>query len=147
EFVGSPSMIDIEGVRILVYHGRSIDDLIAAIPGMDYPEPHKIMMELLKRRHLSPIYGSKVSIAPEKHDHYVIDEIPDILHCGHVHTVGVDMYKGVLVANTGAWQSQTDFQKRVNLMPDPAKAVMVDLGNMKTQILDFMHDDECEKFN
>src|SRR5665648_84289 len=55
EFVGSPAMIDIEGVRILVYHGRSIDDLIAAIPGMDYPEPHKIMIELLKRRHLSPI--------------------------------------------------------------------------------------------
>lgn len=140
EFIGSPAMIDVEGVRILVYHGRSIDDLIAAIPGMDYPEPHKIMIELLKRRHLSPIYGSKVSIAPEEHDHYVIDEIPDILHCGHVHTVGVAMYKGVLVANTGAWQSQTDFQKRVNLMPDPAKAVMVDLSNMNTQILDFMHD-------
>jgi len=41
------------------------------------------MNEMLKLRHLSPIYGGRVSIAPEKKDHFVIDEIPDILHCGH----------------------------------------------------------------
>jgi DNA polymerase II small subunit len=74
------------------------------------------MIEMLRRRHLSPIYGSRVSIAPEHEDHYVIARPPAILHCGHVHTVGIARYKGVAVINSGTWQSQTDFQK-VNIQP------------------------------
>jgi len=92
---------------------------------------------MLKLRHLSPIYGGRVSIAPEKKDHFVIDEIPDILHCGHVHTVGVSRYRDVLAINSGTWQSQTEFQKRMNLQPMPAKATVVDLSGMEYKIMDF----------
>ncbi|MCK4928430.1 MAG: DNA-directed DNA polymerase II small subunit, partial [Methanosarcinales archaeon] len=123
-FVGNPAVISMDGVRTLIYHGRSIDDLIATLPGMKYEEPAKPMIEMLKRRHLSPIYGSKVSIAPERVDHMVIDKIPDILHCGHVHTVGYTTYREVKVVNSGTWQSQTEFQRRMNLEPDPARAAV-----------------------
>jgi DNA polymerase II small subunit len=95
------------------------------------------MVEMLKRRHLSPIYGSRVSIAPEKQDHFVISQVPDILHCGHVHTVGVEWYKNVLLINSGTWQSQTEFQKRVNVVPSPAQVPVVDLMTLKTTILKF----------
>ncbi|MCK5217804.1 MAG: DNA-directed DNA polymerase II small subunit [Methanosarcinales archaeon] len=136
-FVGNPAVISIEGVRVLVYHGRSIDDLIATIPGMKYEDPTRPMIEMLKCRHLSPIYGSRVSIAPEKQDHLVIEFPPDILHCGHVHTVGCAKYRGVTIVNSGTWQSQTEFQRRMNLDPDPAKAVVVDLANLNTTIISF----------
>lgn len=136
-FVGNPAVISIEGVRVLIYHGRSIDDLIATIPGMKYKDPTRPMIEMLKCRHLSPIYGSRVSIAPEKQDHLVIETPPDILHCGHVHTVGCATYRGVTIVNSGTWQSQTEFQRRMNLDPDPAKAVVVDLSNLNTTIISF----------
>jgi DNA polymerase II small subunit len=136
-FVGNPSVISIDGVRILIYHGRSIDDFIATLPGMKYEDPTRPMVEMLKCRHLAPIYGSRVSIAPEKQDHMVIDTPPDILHCGHVHTVGSAVYRGVTVINSGAWQSQTEFQRRMNLKPDPAKATIVDLATLITKIISF----------
>lgn len=135
-FVGNPAMVDI-GAKVLIYHGRSMDDIIAGIPGFSYNEPNKAMIEMLRLRHLSPIYGGRVSIAPEKKDLFVIDEIPDILHCGHVHTVGVSKYRDVLTINSGTWQSQTEFQKRMNLTPVPAKATLVDLSEMKYNIMDF----------
>ncbi len=135
-FVGNPAMVDI-GVKVLIYHGRSMDDIITSIPGYSYNDPTKPMFEMLKLRHLSPIYGGRVSIAPEQKDHFVIDDIPDILHCGHVHTVGVSRYKDVLAVNSDTWQSQTEYQKRMNLMPNPAKATLVDLASMEYKILDF----------
>jgi DNA polymerase II small subunit len=136
-FVGNPAMVDLDGVKVLMYHGRSIDDFVASVPHVSYQKPTTAMVEMMKFRHLSPIYGGRVSIAPEKHDHFVINQIPDILHCGHVHTVGVEPYKNVLLINSGTWQSQTEFQKRVNLVPDPARVPVVDLSNMKTSILKF----------
>ncbi|MCE8423302.1 MAG: metallophosphoesterase, partial [Candidatus Methanoperedens sp.] len=136
-FVGNPALIDIGGARVLIYHGRSMDDIIASTPGFSYSDPSKPMSEMLKFRHLSPTYGGRVSIAPEKKDHFVIDLIPDILHCGHVHTVGVARYRDVLTINSGTWQSQTEFQKRMNLEPMPGRATVVNLSNMEYKIVPF----------
>ncbi len=136
-FVGNPSIVDLDGVKVMLYHGRSIDDLVATVPGVSYKEPTKAMVEMMKFRHLSPIYGSRVSIAPEKKDYFVIGDVPDILHCGHVHTLGIEWYKNVLLINSGTWQDQTEFQKRVNVVPTPAQVPVVDLENLKTTILRF----------
>ncbi|MDM7935010.1 MAG: DNA-directed DNA polymerase II small subunit [Methanothrix sp.] len=136
-FVGNPAWVSLGGVSALVYHGRSIDDLVLRLPGVSYAAPERAMVEMLRRRHLSPIYGSRVSIAPEHEDHYVIARPPAILHCGHVHTVGIARYKGVAVINSGTWQAQTDFQKKMNIHPQPAVAPIIDLETMKVRKLVF----------
>lgn len=136
-FVGNPALVDLDGVQILIYHGRSIDDLVATVPGVSYQEPAGAVLEMLKRRHLAPTYGSRVSISPEKKDYFIIDSVPDIIHTGHVHTLGVQRYKNVLLVNSGTWQAQTEFQKRVNLMPMPARVPVVDLANFDVKILAF----------
>jgi len=136
-FVGNPSAVEIEGVRVLLYHGRSIDDLVSNLPGTSYSHPELAMAELLKRRHLSPIYGGRVMIAPEAKDHFVIDQVPDIIHTGHVHTVGVSRHRGVILANSGTWQGQTEFQKRMNIQPDPARIPLVDLKTGEVAIVKF----------
>ncbi|HPA98001.1 MAG TPA: DNA-directed DNA polymerase II small subunit [Methanothrix sp.] len=136
-FVGNPAWVTLSGISVLIYHGRSIDDLVLRLPGISYAAPEKAMIEMLRRRHLSPIYGSRVSIAPEHEDHYVISRPPAILHCGHVHTVGIARYKGVLVVNSGTWQSQTDFQKKMNIQPVAGVVPAVDLASMKVRKLIF----------
>lgn len=126
--VGNPSLLDLEGVKVLLYHGRSLDDLITKIPRLSYDEPQKGMEELLKRRHLAPMYGGRSPIAPEKEDYLVIDEIPDVLHSGHVHTYGTSFYRGVFLVNSSTWQAQTEFQKKVNLNPMPCNVAVYTPG-------------------
>ena len=63
-FVGNPAQVTLGGTSLLIYHGRSIDDLVLRIPGLSYGEPEKAMIEMLRRRHLCPVYGGRVSIAP-----------------------------------------------------------------------------------
>ena len=65
-FVGNPCYFNINGVEILAYHGRSMDDYITHVKRLNYSNPIEIMKEMLKRRHLATIYGARTPIAPEK---------------------------------------------------------------------------------
>ena len=135
--LGNPSMVSLNGVKVLMYHGQSIDDVVRTTPGVSYDKPAAVMRHFLKARHMSPIYGSRTPIAPETEDMMVIDDVPDIFHSGHVHFVGLDMYKGVLIVNSGAWQRQTDFQESVGITPTPGMAIIVNLQTMKVYQKDF----------
>ena len=135
-FVGNPSLIDVNGTRILMYHGRSLNDLIPTL-GLSYERPAEAMCRMLIKRHLAPMYGSTVPIAPEPEDHLVIEEIPDVLHTGHVHVVDYMNYKGVKLINSGTWQSQTEYQKMKNLKPTPAKVPVLDTSSLKIAMLNF----------
>jgi DNA polymerase II small subunit len=137
KLVGNPAEIELEGRRILIYHGRSIDDWIAAIPGLSYTRPLDVMKEMLKRRHLAPIYGERTAIAPEERDYLVIEDVPDIFVTGHVHNAGMGDYRGVIMINASAWQAQTEFQRMHNHVPDPCKAFMVHLGTCKARVVKF----------
>ena len=77
------------------------------------------MIEVLKKRHISPIYGDN-PIMPSKEDSLVIDEVPDILHMGHLHKNGYAEYHGTQVINSGTWQSRTSYQVKQGHMPTPA---------------------------
>ena len=125
--VGNPAMISLNGVKVLMFHGQSIDDIVKTTPGLSYDKPTDVMKHLLKARHLSPIYGNQTPIAPELEDLMVIEEIPDIFHVGHVHKAQLDMYKGILLVNSGSWQQQTPFQASVGMTPNPGIALMVNL--------------------
>jgi DNA polymerase II small subunit len=125
--VGNPAMLSLNGVKVLMFHGQSIDDIVKTTPGLSYDKPANVMKHLLRARHLSPIYGSQTPIAPEMEDLMVIDEIPDIFHVGHVHRAQLDMYKGILLINSGSWQKQTPFQASVGMTPNPGIALMVNL--------------------
>lgn len=135
----NPSTVTLESVKILMYHGASLDEIIAQVPDPygTYEDPHLAMQTLLKKRHLGPPFGGMIRIAPEKRDHLVIDEIPDVFHAGHVHTVGVGSYNGVRIVNSGCWQAQTDFQQRNNLEPDPGIAPILDLQSLEITLRRF----------
>jgi DNA polymerase II small subunit len=137
QFVGNPALIDIEGVNVLAYHGKSIDDFVTHVQTCTYEDPVTIMKEMLKRRHLAPIYGGRTNIAPEVNDHLVIETIPDIFVTGHVHGTGVERYRGTTLINASAWQDQTNYQRSMNFVPDPAKVPIVNLRDMSVKLMDF----------
>ena len=136
--VENPALVNLQGVRVLMYHGRSIDDMIGLIPGASYEQSGKMMEEMLQRRHLAPAYGRRTPIAAGKTDRLIIDPLPEILHTGHVHIRGLTQYRGVLGVNAGTWQSQTAFQKQMNVNPTPAQAVMVDLQTLVPETYTFL---------
>jgi DNA polymerase II small subunit len=129
-WVGDPAYIKLHGVTFLVYHGKSLDDVIATTPGLTYDNPTKAMKLLLRSRHLSPTYGKRTALSPELRDFMVIDQVPDVLHSGHVHAFGELSYRGTLLVNSGTWQGQTDFQSNMGLEPTPSIIPIIDLSTM-----------------
>ncbi len=127
--VGSPSYVSLAGVEFLLYHGTSLDDLIAALPHVDYEHPEEAMAEYLRRRHLSPTYGWKNPIVPEKKDYMIIERVPDVFVCGHVHKNGYKNYRGVSVVNPGTFQDQTKYQVENGHVPTPGRVPVMDLSN------------------
>ena len=136
--VGNPAVVSLNGVKVLMFHGQSIDDVVKTTGGMEYSHPTNVMKHLLKGRHLSPIYGSQTPIAPEVEDLMVIDDIPDVFHAGHVHVTEMGNYKDVLVVNSGTWQSQTPFQVSVGQTPTPGLVVLLNLKTFKVYVKSFV---------
>jgi DNA polymerase II small subunit len=135
--LGNPSFIELDGVKILMYHGQGLDDVIATIPGLSYSNPAEAMKILLKARHLSPIYGQRTPVSPELEDMMVISDVPEILHSGHVHVMDVQNYRGTLIVNSGTWQDQTPFQQTMGITPTPGIAILVNLATLRPFQINF----------
>jgi len=135
--IGNPSLVELNKVKLLMFHGQSLDDVIATVPGLSYSKPVEAMKILLRSRHLSPIYGDRTPIAPESEDMLVIDDVPDVFHAGHVHTTQVGRYKGTLIVNSGAWQKQTKFQQTMGITPTPGICILVNLATLQSFKKDF----------
>lgn len=131
--------IESKGLKHLMYHGYSFDDHVDRIQELRenaYDEPERVMIDLLKRRHLAPTYGSN-QISPEGIDNLVIEEEPDVMVSGHFHSHAVSSYKGVNVICSSTFQAQTDFQKRVGHEPDPGKITLMNFKNRQTEVKQF----------
>jgi len=135
--LGNPCFLSLHKVEVLLYHGRSLDDITSMVPEMDPNHPEKAMNLLLQSRHLAPVYGGKTPLSPENKDSLVIERVPDIFHSGHVHVLGYANYRGVLVVNSGCWQEQTDYMRRLGLIPTPGKVPVVNLQTLETTVIPF----------
>ncbi|GAA0724887.1 DNA polymerase II small subunit [Halorubrum trapanicum] len=139
QIVSNPATVSVEGVEVLMYHGVSLDEVIAELPEekASYDEPHKAMYQLLKKRHVAPQFGGHTRVAPEERDYLVMEDVPDVFHTGHVHKLGWGKYHNVLAVNSGCWQAQTDFQKSVNIDPDAGYAPILDLDTLDMTVRKF----------
>lgn len=135
--VANPVYLNVEDRIVQTYHGKSMDDWIAAVQNLTYDNPLNVMKQMCVRRHLAPIYGQKNALAPEKKDYMVMEFIPDIFVSGHVHGAGQEIYNGVRMINASTWQSQTEYQKQHNFNPDPGIMPVVDLGTGQIRMHNF----------
>jgi DNA polymerase II small subunit len=135
--LGNPCFLSLHGVEALLYHGRSLDDVLSTVPGMNHEHPEKAMTLLLQSRHLAPVYGGKTLLSPENRDFLVIDRVPDVLHSGHIHVLEYSNYRGVLVVGSGGWQEQTDYMRRLGFVPTVGKAPVVNLQTLEATVIPF----------
>ena len=133
----SPCRLNLNGVELLVEHGKGMDDILSSTPGYEFNHPLKAMELLFRCRHLAPRYGQSTPIAPERTDRLVISSIPDVALMGHVHIGETKRYKGVTLVSAGSWQDQTPFQKRMQIEPTTGVATIFDLQTHQTIDLDF----------
>ncbi len=131
EFISNPGVVSLDGINVLIYHGRSFDDMVMAVKEFEYEKSEIIMEELLKKRHLAPLYGERTPLASELEDYLVIDEVPDIFHTGHIHINSYKRFKDVHLINSGTFQTQTEFQKIYNINPTPAEVPIIHKGKYK----------------
>lgn len=134
---GNPVFASIHGVNFLVYHGRSMDDVIGEISGLDRKDSVKPMIKLLQKRHLAPIYGGRTALSPERADYMVIDEVPDVFHCGHVHVNGYVKYRDVSVINSGTFQAKTLYMQKLGVEPTPGIVPIFDLKTHQVSVMRF----------
>ncbi|SUZ77799.1 uncharacterized protein METZ01_LOCUS30653 [marine metagenome] len=137
-FVGNPCDFSLHGVRILSYHGKSIDDFVATLRSVTYSKPEMAMRAMLERRHLAPSWGGKTPLSPEPEDRLVIPVIPDIFVTGHVHGHFVGNHKGTTMVHSSTWQDQTDFQRMLGFQPKPCILTVVNLHTYATASIPFV---------
>ena len=44
--IGNPAIISLNGVKVLIFHGQSVDDIVKTTPGLSYDKPAKVMQYL-----------------------------------------------------------------------------------------------------
>ncbi|MHA1889198.1 MAG: metallophosphoesterase [Promethearchaeota archaeon] len=139
--LGNPSMVSLHGIKTQLFHGTSLIDLNMAIPGMSNEDPFGTMKEFIRARDLVPTYGKKTEFAPVEENWFVLDELPDVLHTGHLHKNGYGKYHGILLVNSGCFQDQTEFMDSLGIIPDYGKPTVVNMkGNLTPKVIDLVGD-------
>ena len=146
-FIQNPSLINIAktetfpGFNILIYHGYSFPYYASNIEGIrmagGLEAIESVMIYLLKRRHLAPAHGSTRYHMGYNKDPLVIRTVPDFFVTGHIHRATIKNYRNITLLNTSCWVSQTDYQEKRGLMPEPNKAIYVNLKTRNTKLLNF----------
>lgn len=136
-FVGNPCDFSLNGVRVLSYHGKSIDDFVAGLRTVTYSDPVEAMRQMLRRRHLAPQWGGKTPLSPEPEDGLVINEVPDIFVTGHVHGHACVDFKGTTLICSSTWQDQTSYQRMLGFQPKPCMLTIVNLKSHVTTAIPF----------
>ena len=134
EMVGNPCFIDLHSVKFLLYHGGSLFDFLAKQTQHD--DASTPMVEMLKKRHLCPLYGN-VPVVPLEEDLMVIEDVPDVFVTGHIHVNSHGSYRGTTVLNPGCWMSQSEYQKTRNINPTPCKVPIFNLKTHNTTVMNF----------
>jgi DNA polymerase II small subunit len=128
---------DFVGFDVLLYHGGSfpyyadVVDSIRLEGGLTKAD--MIMKFLLQKRHMAPTHTSTSYFAGNK-DHLVIDKIPDFFVSGHIHRCVADNYHNVTILNCSCWVPQSDYMERRGLVPEPSRAIVVNLRSRKCEI-------------
>jgi DNA polymerase II small subunit len=129
----NPCWARLAGVPVLLYHGRSLEDWASSL-GTE--EPCELLREIMVRRHIAPIYGSAVPLAPVGRDPFLIGEVPRIFQVGHTHRKCSSSYKGVLLLSSPSWKASESER-------GSGTVYVVDLSSLESREINFGRGAQC----
>ncbi|MBW3003639.1 metallophosphoesterase [Candidatus Woesearchaeota archaeon] len=132
---------DFSGFDVLMYHGFSFpylsDNIISIRQAGGMTRADLIMKFLMQRRHLAPPHNSNLSIPDVDEDPLLIKSVPDFFVTGHIHRTSVATYRNVTLLNCSCWVSQSPEQAKRGIIPEPARALIVNLQTRQVKIMKF----------
>lgn len=134
--LSSPGWIEIEGLKILLYHGASLHDFFSQVSFLNALHPEKGILELVKKRDLMCTYGMGRPYVPEKKDYMVIRQEPDFVFIGDHHKIGYANYHGTTIINNSTFQAETAYQIEQGHIATPG---IIPLINLKTRAITEKH--------
>ena len=143
--VGNPCRINLNGIEVLSYHGKGMDDIIPRIEEVTYEDSVVGMKHMLKKRHLAPIWGERNALSPEEHDQMVIRTPPDIFVTGHTHSHATDWYNGVPLVVSSTMQGQTDFMQMLGYSSMKGFLTLYNIQNREFKIISFHANDDVAR--
>ncbi|MEK6902305.1 MAG: metallophosphoesterase [archaeon] len=119
-FLPSPSWVEIEDQKTLIYHGSG---LIGGMFAMNIPptKPEEVIKELLIKRDLMSVYGTKHPYAPEPRAYMLVRELPDVYIGGDNHHNGYAQYRGTTIINNGCWQTTSAYAASKGFINTPGR--------------------------
>jgi len=135
--VGNPCRVNLNGIDMLSYHGKGMDDIIPRIEEVTYEDSVVGMKHMLKKRHLAPIWGERNALSPEEHDQMVIRTPPDIFVTGHTHSHATEWYNGVPLVVSSTMQGQTDFMQMLGYSSMKGFLTLYNIQNREFKVVSF----------
>ncbi len=139
--LSNPSLVEVCGKKVLLYHGASYHNLIDGIEELRLSNAHntptRVSKLLLSKRHLAPTHSDVVYVPTEDTDPLAMRESPDIFATGDLHKTDVSMYNNIRIIAGSCWQSMTPFEEKVGNHPDPCKVPILNLKTNAIKIIDF----------
>ena len=141
----NPAYVEYDGFRVVMYHGRSMEDLVLHTP-IQLQDVPQLMKRIALSNFFVPIYGGKESFRPIPNDPLAVvkdvDKYPHVFFMGHIHIAAATSFGPMRLVNGGTTQTQPE-EKVMNIDPTPGRFVSIDLSNrslMEISILrHFLH--------
>ncbi|RLI51415.1 hypothetical protein DRO61_02580 [Candidatus Bathyarchaeota archaeon] len=137
---GNPGRVNLSGLDVLTYHGKGIDDMVPLMNHVTYERPAEAMKEMLRKRHMAPLWGERNALSPEEEDQMVIMDKPDIFVTGHTHAHQVEWYRGVPLIVSSTFQGLTDFMKMLGNKPKIGYLTAYNIQNRQSRVIKFAED-------
>ena len=143
--VGNPCRVNLNGIDLLSYHGKGMDDIIPRVEDVTYENSVEGMKHMLKKRHLAPIWGERNALSPEEYDQMVIRTPPDIFVTGHTHSHATDWYNGVPLVVSSTMQGQTDFMQMLGYSSMKGFLTIYNIQNREFKVVSFHANDDVAR--
>ncbi|MDP2666838.1 MAG: metallophosphoesterase [Candidatus Diapherotrites archaeon] len=119
-FLPSPAWVEIEGQKTLIYHGSGLIGTMFAL-NISPTKPEEAIKELLIKRDLMSVYGTKHPYAPEPKAYMLVREHPDIYIGGDNHYNAYSQYRGTTIVNNGCWQTTSAYAASKGFINTPGR--------------------------
>jgi DNA polymerase II small subunit len=142
--VGNPGRVGLNGIDLLAYHGKGMDDLIPRMDHVTYDTSVEGMKEMLKHRHLAPSWGERNALSLEEDDQLIIKDIPDVFVTGHTHSHAFEWHRGIPMIVSSTMQGQTDFMNMLGFASQKGHLTLYNIQNREGKVVSFHANDDVD---